>query len=267
MAFQSAIRNPRPAIESAVATVGVLLAVLGVGQAYAADFDLTQFLHGMEEATHVTEPLRADGQIEMVAPDATWTDRIAMIVRPPSDVFLEMQRRGIKALLLAGVGEAHIVGAGATRAEAFAASAPLAGSDFTQEDLEPFRLSHYRDWRISDETGAELTVTLFPQNSQYSLMVVTIDRQRKIPLKTLYYRETFNNLVKMRRDGDYLSLGGGWVPGTVTMETFKGRTVTTLRLHWRQDATFPRELFDPASIPRAGLVWPVAPAGAPRQKR
>ena len=230
-----------------------------------ADLDsLTRFLHSVEAATRVTATVRGDGEFEVRTPETTHRDQAAVIVRPPADVFLALHEAGLKALLLGTV--ACIVDKQAVTARPFAAAATFADSDFTREDLEPFSLARFKDWRISDESGAELTVTFSPQDSQYSLIVITFDREKKVPLRTLYYREALNNLVKMRRDGAFVLGGHRWMPGTTSMETFKTRTLTTFTLRWTEESGTPPGIFDPSSLPRATVLWP-APADVGPQKK
>ncbi len=237
----------------------VLVLLLSASIPARAEISLKEFLRDVEEATQVPVPLRGDGQIEVTTGEASRRDQVAMIVRPPSDLYIDFHQAGTKALILNP--QAFQLKAGAGKAEEFASEASLGDTDFTREDLEPFRLSHYRDQRISDETATDVTITLFPKDSQYSLVVVTFDREKKVPLKTLYYRETLNNLVKLRRDGDYALIGRKWMPTTTSMETFKLKTRTTFTLRWSQSASFPPELFDPVFLPRpSSLVWPAAAA-------
>src|ERR1700687_3479294 len=199
--------------------------------------DLEQFLRSVEAATQVTAPLRGDGQFEVQTAEGTRRDQVAVIVRPPVDTYIELRQQGIKALLPGDGGAAYRYKVGAAKAEVFPLDATFADSDFAREDLEPFRLSRYSGWRISDETGAEIIVTLFPiaKASQYSLVVTTFDREKKVPLKTLYYRDTLNHLVKMRRDSDYALIGRKWMPTTMSIETFKQRSHSTFTVQWSQD--------------------------------
>ncbi len=243
------------------ALVVIGMALLTCRDAYADLDSLTQFLRGVEAAAHVTVALRGDGEFEVQTPEATRRDQIAMIVRPPADVFLALRQEGIKALLLGN--DSYFQEAGAATAGRFPASATFAQSDFTREDFEPFRLSRFKDWRISDESDALLTVMLSPQDSQYSLVVITFERERKVPLKTLYYRETLSNSVKMRRDEAFVLVGHTWMPGKISMETFKLRTQTTFTMRWAGDSASSSGLFDPAAWPHAGIVWPPPPSIEP----
>jgi len=240
--------------------LAVLALVMSVGsQALADTENLQQFLHRAEEATAVPVPLRADGELTVTTPDGSRRTAVAMIIRPTADTYIELKDPPTKAVLLGDKDQAYVVEKDAAKAADMALSATFADSDFTREDLEPFRLARYKDWRISDESSGEITVTLFPKTSQYSLVVITFDREKAMPLKTLYYKDTLNNLVKMRRDGDYVLIGRKSVPTTSSMETFKLRTHSTFTLRWTQSPSFPPELFDPAFLPRpSNLVWPMA---------
>ncbi len=220
--------------------------------------DLDAFLHQAEEAAQVAVPLRGDGQVEVASPEATRRDQVALVLRPPADTFIAFQQQAVKAVLLGSA--AFRLKPGANKVEPFALDASLDDSDFTREDLEPFRAARYKDARISDDSPTQLTVTLFPTDSQYSLVVITFDRQKKVPLKTLYYRDTASNLVKMQRDTDYVSIADKWKPTTMTMESFKLRTHTTMTVHWLPEDKLRAELFDPAALAQAPLtLWPATP--------
>ena len=242
-------------MRSTVIAIGLL--VLACHAAPASVDDLDNFLRSVEQAAQVTTPLRGDGQFQVTSPQATHDDQVALILRPPADTYIELHQAGLKAIVMDQTGEASLFKPGDGKAEAFPLDANFAGSDFNREDLLPFRVSSYKEPRISDESGDGVTVTLFPTTPPYSLIVITFDRDKKVPRKTLYYRDTLNNLVKMRRDDDYVLVGRKWMPTTMSMETFKLRTRTTFTLRWSQDANVPPELFDPVFLLRpSGISWP-----------
>jgi hypothetical protein len=256
--------NREPANGGTLLLVALALVVCAATPAVAemvnfSDF-LSDFLRGAEEAAKVTLPLQAEGQFEVVSPEATRRDEIALIRRPPTDTFIALRQEGVRAVLL-GDGAFRAVGR-AAKAESFPLDASLDDSDFTREDLEPFRVSRYKQALISDDSATELMVTFSPTNSQYSLVVISFDRQRKVPLKIQYYRDTVNNLVKMQRLSDYVLVGDKWSPTTISMETFKMRTHTAMTLRWTPQPNVSAELFNPASLAQVPLsLWPTAPAG------
>jgi len=241
------------------ARVGVLLCMLCTA-ATAEVANLEQFLRDCEAAAHVVVPLRGDGTLEVAGPNGTTRRPAVVIVRPPHDLYVELRDPTLKAVL-PNQGAAYQVTAGSAKATAFAPEAMLADSDFARVDLDPFQLSRYKGWRISDESGNEVTVMLFPAGPPYALEVITFDREKLLPVKTLYYRDTLNNLVKIRRDGNFVLLGRKWMPAAVTMETFTLHTHSTLTLQWAQSPDFPPELFDPQFLPR--LFAAPTPGGTP----
>ncbi len=244
-------------MRSAVIAIGIV--VLAGHAAHATVEDLDAFLRSAEQAGQVVTPVRGDGQFQVTSAAATRNDQVAVIVRPPADTYIELHQAGLKVLLPSQSADASLFKPGDSKAESLPLDGSVADSDFTGEDLLPFRLSNYKQPRISDESDSEITVTLFPTMPPYSLIVITFDRDKKLPRKTLYYRETLNNLVKMRRDDDYVLIGRKWLPTTMSMETFKLRTRTTFTLQWSQDANVPPELFDPVFLLRpSGINWPTS---------
>jgi len=247
-----------------------LLAVLAalaatVSPAGAVDTNRAEaMLRAVEGQMRVAAPLRADGELVVTSPDGTQRTPIILIYRPGkngTDVYVELKRDGSKALILADGAEAYRLASGASKAEPFPPDAALADSDFLREDLEPFHVRLGGQAQISDENGTSMTVMFVPKPSQYSLLVHTLDTDRKVPLKTLYYRDTVNNMVKMQRNNDYVAVGTKWLPTTITMEDFKLRTESTLTLKWSQAPSVVPELFDPAFLARpSGLQWPAEPA-------
>ncbi len=240
-----------------IIVVAMLLSVLRAATGRAEVESLQQFLHSAEETAQLAAALRGDGEFDVTSASGPRHDQVVMLERPVAETYIELHQEGTKALLTGGTDQAYLLTKGAAKAVPFSQDAPFADSDFTREDLEPFRTARYKDARISDETGAEVTVTLFPGTSQYSLVVTTFDREKKVPVKILYYKDTLNNLVKMRRDEGHVLVGRKWLPTTITMETFKLRTQTSFKLRWSQEPTFPPELFDSVFLPRpSGIVWP-----------
>jgi hypothetical protein len=231
--------------------VVVIAVALLAGRANADMATLQKFLHSVEEASQVAAPVRGDGDFDVVGASATRHARVAMVVRPPADTYLELRPDGLKALLFGSGQPAQWLQNGGSQPAVFPQYATLAGSDFTAEDLEPFRAVNYKEARITDDAGGELTVSLFPATSQYSLVVMTFDREKKVAVKALYYRDTLSNLVKMRVDDGFVQVGHTWLPTSISMETFKLRTRSTFTLRWSANPTIPADLFDPAALPKA----------------
>jgi hypothetical protein len=131
------------------------------------------------------------------------------------------------------------------------------GTDFTWEDLLPFDLSSWDFPVIIDKSAHDLTVQLTPKTHQYILVVSTFDRDKRVPIKTLYYVEKASNLVKMRTDEGLVEVAGQWLPSKITLKTFALRTETTLAVKWRKATDVPEGLFLSGSLERdSGLRFP-----------
>ena len=64
----------------------------------------------------------------------------------------------------------------------------------------PFDAGRYGSPTIVDRSPAETTVSLDPHGSQYSLVVITFDREKQVPVKVMSYKDTYSNLLRMRRE-------------------------------------------------------------------
>lgn len=233
--------------------VAVLLILIAPAAARAED--LQSFLDAATGAVLPRATVRADGELVTTSPDGSTRDRLAIVQRPNGDVYYELHASGVRALLLAD-GTARVVPGPGKRSTAFPLDAPLGTSELTAEDLRPFRAAHYSAPQIADRSADDVTVLLTPEQSQYALQVITFDRAKKVPLVTKCYKDTINNLVKMRRDSGLTALAGTWLPGSITMENFPMRVVTTATLAWRESPEVPA-LFDPAALDRPSpLTWP-----------
>ena len=247
-----------------LARTAVCLFVAGslVAAVAARGENLRDFLQSVERTIEPEAPVRGDGSIEISNNGSIRRDKIAIVLRPPGDVYVELHEIATRALLFDDGAQAllSVKGGGS---EEFKSDAPLADSDFTREDLQPFRVAHFSDMRISDESGGELTAALFPVKSQYSLLAMTFEREKKVPIKTIFYRDTLNNAVKIARYGGYQQVAGKWLPTTVSVESFRLKSRTTLTLRWTINPTLPAGLFDAGSLAKPSqLDWPTASASS-----
>jgi len=236
--------------------ISLLCALAGMARAD----DLVAFLAAAGDAARPSAPIRADGELVTTSPEATTRQQIAIVQRPSGDLYLELRPSGARALLPAS-GAAVLSPAAGTAAARFALDAPVAASEFSGEDLLPFSPARFGSPTIVDRNGGEVTVSLDPlEPSQYSLEVITFDRERRAPVRVMVYKETLNNLLKMRRDTDLVQVGGRWRPTTVTIENFPLRSSSTLSLRWSETPDQPA-LFDPKTWSQPSpLTFPPAAA-------
>jgi outer membrane lipoprotein-sorting protein len=210
---------------------------------------LTELLSAVAVQASAPRPLRADVRI---ARDETPADDTILLARG-TRVYLET-RSGTRALLSPG----KAVMLRGTRVVRAAPDAGLQGTDVLLQDLEPFGTRSLSTPQVSDETPERLVVTAAPTPpSAYVLVVHTIDRERDVILQTKYYRDAINNLVKIRRDDEFVQVGGRWRPGTIAVQSFREQTTTRLSLAWREAPDAPAVLFTPAGLRAPSpLRWP-----------
>lgn len=140
-------------------------------------------------------------------------------------------KSGTRALVKPG----KVVVRDGTRLREAAPDAALDGSNVLLSDLAVVSPSTRRTPQISD-TGPMGTVLTWapPQPSPYALVVETYDPTRAVVTRTKYYEESISNLVKMRRDAGYTSVGGRPKPGEIVMDTVRPTSTTTLALEWSE---------------------------------
>jgi hypothetical protein len=140
-----------------------------------------------------------------------------------------VQSPRVRALLPASGGA--LLAAGPDPAP-FPIDGALAGSEFSREDLQPFDAARFGSPTIVDRSAEDTTVSFDPHDSQYSLEVITFDREKRVPVKVMSYKDTLNNLLKMRRDRAHVRVGGCWLPTEIAIENFPLKATSTLTLTW-----------------------------------
>lgn len=193
--------------------------------------DLATFLAGATAAAHPSATVRGDGELVTTSPDGTSRARVVVLQRPSGDLYVEVQPPDAQALLLAN-GSALLSPRPGAAPVAFANDAALAGSEFSREDLEPFDAGRYGSPTIVDRSPAQTTVSLDPHDSQYSLVVVTFDREKQVPVKVMSYKDTLSHLLRMRRENGHQQVGGRWLPSEISIENFPLKVTSTLTLKW-----------------------------------
>ncbi|MBX3027605.1 outer membrane lipoprotein-sorting protein [bacterium] len=232
----------------------VAVCLLTVAASPARGEDLATLLAGATAGTRPTAAVRGDGTLTSVSPDGTTQARVAVLQQPSGDLYFEVQPPGTRALLLAN-GAAWLSPKAGASAVAFAKDAALAGSEFSREDLQPFDAARYGSPTIVDRSPAETTVQLDPRDSQYTLVVVTFDREKQVPVKVMSYKDTLSHLLRMRRERGHQQIAGRWLPTEIAIENFPMQVTSTLTLQWRTTEAPPAR-FDPKTFATAPPLLP-----------
>jgi hypothetical protein len=241
--FSATTRCPTPLLSRTL-----LLLVLSASVVRAES--LADLLAGVAENARFTSTARADVDIECVS--GCRPARAVLLGR--GDALYVETKAGLRALVRPG--GVSTTGDGP---QGPAAGDPrLEDTVVLLQDLEVFVASSLKTPLISDDGPTGVVVTGAPATSSpYSLLVYTIDRERRVVVKTQYYRGAINNLVKIRRDGGWVNVDGHWRPSEVTVESIVDGAQTRLRLAWRGAPDAPAALFEPAGLQKpSNLSWP-----------
>jgi len=227
----------------------VVALVLAIIAGPARGEDLAALLAGATAAAHPSATVRGDGELVTTSPDGSVRARVAVLQRANGDVYVEVQPPGARALIPVGGNALLSEKAGAAPA-AFPNDGALAASEFTREDLQPFDAGRYGSPTIVDRSPAETTVSLDPHGSQYSLVVITFDREKQVPVKVMSYKDTYSHLLRMRREQGHVQVAGRWLPTEIAIENFPLNVTSTLTVKWTAAADQP-ERFDPKTFATA----------------
>jgi len=226
-----------------------LLAPLAAATRVPAE-SMPELLGAVATNARFAAPARADVRIECGC-KATGTP--AIFLGRGDALYVEV-KGGQRALIRPG----RILVAQDAKASEVAPGQTFADTDVLLEDLAVLTPGALKQPQISDDGPAGVVVTAAPAGrSSYALLVNTIDRERHVIVRTLYYSDLINNLTKTRRDTAFARLGASWRPGEITVESVRQATKTHLTLSWHEAPEVAEALFEPAGLERpSGLGWP-----------
>jgi len=235
-----------------VLTACHVVAALALAPARATGAEgLGELLDAVARNARFETPARADVRIQC-GPGCTASGRPAVFLGRGDLLYVEV-KDGQRAL----VGPGRILVAKDRKAVEAPVGEPFAGTDLLLEDLAVFARGSLKLPQVSDDGPAGVVITSAPGGpSAYALLVHTIDRERHVIVRTLYYRDLINNLSKTRRNGAFVTAGGGPRPGEITAETMRQATTTTLALGWRDAPDAPAGLFEPAGLEKPSGLLP-----------
>lgn len=199
--------------------------------------DLAAFLDRSERMTTVGQKTEAAVTIT----DADGTTRKAHLVLDPAEggiALLEDAGTGWKSKTpLAWKDGVATPKSGAASAP-LGVDAPLDGSDLRGIDFFPFWKTDYARAFVSDENTSEQTVSLFAEKGRpYSLYVITFDKAKLVPRMVKFYKDTFNNLVRIRTTENWVMVGNRPQPTQISVRDFTSNTERTYTFDWKTAPT------------------------------
>ena len=148
--------------------------------------DLAAFLQRTERMAAYPQPLRVDILIERDGGG----EQALVIVDPASRLaFFAMRGNGWRGLMPLAWGHGKAVRATGKPIARWNVDTPLPGTELRPMEFFPFWRSDYERAFISDENRLEKTVTFYSSDdSPYSLLVVTFDKTKLVPVVAKYYQ-------------------------------------------------------------------------------
>jgi hypothetical protein len=231
MRATSSLRSSRSRLTTTI-LLTALAVVLAAGRPAHAG-DLAAFLERAEKMGTINEKVEADVTIK----EADGTEKKAHLVLDPAGggtATLEQAATGFESETPLAWKEGKATAGTGASATKITVDDTLAGSDLRGIDFFPFWKTDYSKAFTSDENTMEQTVSLYADEGRpYSLYVVTFDKTKLMPRMIKYYKDTFNNLVRIRTDKDWVMVGSRPRPTEILIKDFKANTVRTYTFDWK----------------------------------
>lgn len=222
-------------LRSSRAVAGVFAALLwcGPGSQPAAAVesnDLIAFLQRAEKMSTPVEKIQAD--ITIKEPDGT-TRTAVLVIDPAGTAVFTQPSTGWKSVSSLAWKDGTVVEKTGAPERKLGIDEPLAGTDLRSIDFFPFWKTDYSSSLISDENTLEKTVSIYADKGQpYSLYVISFDKVKLIPRMIKFYKDTYNNLVRIRTDKDFVMVGSRPHPTQMLVRDFTTGTIRTYELKW-----------------------------------
>ncbi len=195
--------------------------------------DLAAFLERAEKMGTINEKVEADVTIK----NADGSEAKAHVTIDPAGggmATLEQAATGWKSETPLGWKDGKATPATGRASGKITVDDPLAGSDLRGIDFFPFWKTDYSKAFTSDENTMEQTVSLYADTGRpYSLYVITFDKTKLMPRMIKYYKDSFNKLVRIRTDKDWVMVGSRPRPTEILIKDFAGNTLRTYTFDWK----------------------------------
>ncbi len=235
----------------------IVSAMLQTADAHAGP--LETFLAEVEKARRFAVPARADVRVQHKEGDVA-KRYDGVVVHRDADVYLEIREPAVRVLMRGEENAVYLLAGGGAAPARVGGHAPIAGTPLIPDDVRPFRTSVLRIPQIADETTKTMLVSGAPaEESPYVLVVYLFDREKMVPTRVQYYERTVNNLVRMRRESEFVRVAETWQPTRTEIEHYQTSGMTTIERTWTASPEIPHDLFDPAALGTHALLQ--APVG------
>jgi hypothetical protein len=195
--------------------------------------DLAAFLARAEKMGTANEKVEADVTIK----EADGSEKKARLTIDPAGggtAILERADTGWKSETPLAWKDGKATASAGASSSKISVDDTLAGSDLRGIDFFPFWKTDYTKAFTSDENTMEQTISLYADTGRpYSLYVITFDKTKLMPRMIKYYKDTFNNLVRIRTDKDWVMVGSRPRPKEILIKDFAGNTLRTYSFDWR----------------------------------
>jgi hypothetical protein len=221
----------RPTFAAAILATAFLVIPGSPRPAHAGD--LAAFLERAEKMSTVNEKVEADVTIK----EADGSEKKGHLVIDPAGggtATFEEAGTGFKSETPLAWKDGKAVAKTGAASARISVDDPLAGSDLRGIDFFPFWKTDYGKAFTSDENTMEQTVSLFADPGRpYSLYVITFDKTKLMPRMIKFYKDTFNNLVRIRTDKDWVMVGSRPRPTQILVRDFAANTTRTYTFDWK----------------------------------
>jgi hypothetical protein len=235
--------------------VALACALIACAPPRATASDLAAFLKRAEKMASNNRAVRAD--IEITHGDGPAQQAVLIIDPAAGRQLFAVRSSGWRSLLPLGWGKGEAVAGRGAKPKPYDVDEPLAGTDLRAMEFFPFWKTDYSLAFISDDSRLEKTVTLYaPHDVPYVLFVVTFDKAKLVAHLVKYFRDSTNNLVRLRTDSDYVMVGSRPRPQKIVIDDFTENSRTTIDLHWKVLDSVPKALMDEDTFDKATIDWP-----------
>lgn len=208
-------------------------AIAALWTAPAQAGDLAAFLERAERMATVNEKVEADVTIR----DADGTTKKAHLVLDPAaggTAVFEDADTGWKSETPLSWKDGKAVTKSGASSVRIGIDDPLDGSDLRGIDFFPFWKTDYSRALTSDENTLEQTVSLYADKDRpYALYVITFDKAKLVPHMIKFYKDTFNNLVRIRTDKDWVMVGSRPRPTKMLIQDYAAHSMRMYTFEWK----------------------------------